>query len=60
MILDADLYTKSDFDEQIVQDTAHANLSLSYDLNESFRLALSNRLTYVRDDRYELLSGKGF
>ena len=46
--LDADLYTKSDFDEQIIQDTAHANLSLSYDLNESFRLALSNRLTYVR------------
>ena len=46
--LDADLYTKSDFDEQIIQDTAHANLSLSYDLSESFRLALSNRLTYVR------------
>ncbi len=46
--LDADLYTKSDFDEQIIQDTAHANLILSYDLNESFRLALSNQLTYVR------------
>ena len=46
--LDADLYTKSDFDEQIIQDTAHANLILSYDLNESFRLAFSNRLTYVR------------
>ena len=46
--LDADLYTKSDFDEQIVQDTASANLMLSYDLNESYRLALSNRLTYVR------------
>ena len=46
--LDADLYTKSDFDEQIIQDTAHADLILSYDLNESFRLALSNRLTYVR------------
>ncbi|MYH79858.1 hypothetical protein F4009_20590 [Candidatus Poribacteria bacterium] len=46
--LDADLYTKSDFDEQIIQDTAHANLILSYDLNESVRLALSNRLTYVR------------
>ena len=45
--LDADLYTKSDFDEQIVQDTAHANLIFSYDLNESLRLALSNRLTYV-------------
>ena len=46
--LDADLYTKSDFDEQIIQDTAYANLIFSYDLNESFRLALSNRLTYVR------------
>ena len=46
--LDADLYTKSDFDERIVQDTAYANLMLSYDLNESLRLALSNRLTYVR------------
>lgn len=45
--LDADLYTKSDFDEQIVQDTAYANLIFSYDLNESFRLALSNRLTYI-------------
>ena len=46
--LDADLYTKSDFDEQIVQDTAYADLMLSYDLNEGLRLALSNRLTYVR------------
>ena len=45
--LDAYLYTRSDFDEQIVQDTAHANLILSYDLNESVRFALSNRLTYV-------------
>ncbi len=45
--LDADLYTKSDFDEQIVQDTAYVNLIFSYDLNESFRLAFSNRLTYV-------------
>lgn len=46
--LDADLYTKSDFDEQIIQDTAHANLMFSYDLNEAYRIALSNRLTYVR------------
>ena len=45
--LDADLYTKSDFDEQIIQDTAHASLIFSYDLNESLRLALSNRLTFV-------------
>ena len=45
--LDAHLYTRSDFDEQIVQDTAYANLIFSYDLNESVRLALSNRLTYV-------------
>ena len=46
--LDADLYTKSDFDEQIIQDTAHANLIFSYDLSEAYRIALSNRLTYVR------------
>ena len=46
--LDADLYTKSDFDEQIIQDTAHATLIFSYDLNEKHRLAVSNRLTYVR------------
>ena len=46
--LDADLYTKSDFDEQIIQDAAHANLIFSYDLNEKHRLAVSNRLTYVR------------
>ncbi len=45
--LDADLHTKSDFDEQIIQDTAYANLVFSYDLNESLRLALSNRLTFV-------------
>ena len=45
--LDADLYTKSDFDEQIIQDAVYANLIFSYDLNESLRLALSNRLTYV-------------
>ena len=46
--LDADLYTKSDFDEQIIRDAAHANLIFSYDLNEAYRIALSNRLTYVR------------
>ncbi len=46
--LDADLYTKSDFDEQIIQDSAGANLTFSYDLNENYRIALSNRLTYTR------------
>ena len=46
--LDADLYTKSDFDEQIIRDAAHANLIFSYDLNEAYRVALSNRLTYIR------------
>ena len=46
--LDADLYTKSDFDEQIIQDAADANLIFSYDVNEAYRLALSNRLTYIR------------
>ena len=46
--LDADLYTKSDFDEQIIRDAANANLTFSYDFNEDYRIALSNRLTYVR------------
>lgn len=46
--LDADLYTKSDFDEQIIRDAAHANLIFSYDLDEAYRIALSNRLTYIR------------
>ena len=46
--LDADLYTKSDFDEQIIQDAADANLIFSYDISEAYRLALSNRLTFIR------------
>lgn len=46
--LDADLYTKSDFDEQIIQDSANANITFSYDLNENYRIAISNRLTYIR------------
>jgi hypothetical protein len=46
--LDADLYTKSDFDEQIIQDAANANLIFSYDVSEAYRLALSNQLTFIR------------
>ncbi len=46
--LDADLYTKSDFDEQIVQDAADVNLTFSYDLNENYRIGLSNQLTFIR------------
>ncbi len=46
--LDAGLYTASDFDEQIIADTATANLIFAYDINETYRLALSNRLTYSR------------
>lgn len=46
--LDADLYTKADFDEQIVQDAANANITFSYDFNEDFRFALSNRLMFIR------------
>ena len=45
--LDADLYTKSDFDEKIVQDAADVNLTFSYDLNEDYRIGLSNQLTFV-------------
>ncbi len=46
--LDADLYTKSDFDEQIIQDSADAFLTFKYDLNENYRIGLSNQLTYAR------------
>ena len=46
--LDADLYTKSDFDEQIIQDSADAHLNFTYDLNENYRIGLSNQLTFTR------------
>lgn len=46
--LDADLYTKSDFDEQIIQNSADARLTFTYDLNENYRIGLSNQLTYIR------------
>lgn len=46
--LDADLYTKADFDEQIIQDAVNANVTFSYDFNEDYRLALSNRLSLIR------------
>lgn len=46
--LDADLYTKSDFDEQIIQDAADAHLTFSYDFNEDFRIGVSNQLTLLR------------
>lgn len=46
--LDADLYTLSDFDEQIIQDSADAFLTFSYDLNENYRIGLSNQLTFIR------------
>lgn len=46
--LDADLYTKADFDEQIIQDSVNANVTFSYDFNEDYRLALSNRLSLIR------------
>ena len=46
--LDADLYAKADFDEQIFQDAVATNVTISYDLNQDYRLALSNRLTYIR------------
>ncbi len=46
--LDADLYTKADFDQKIVQDTMDAKLTVAYDINESLRIALSNRFAYIR------------
>ncbi|MCG9126552.1 NHL repeat-containing protein [Candidatus Poribacteria bacterium] len=46
--LDADLYTKSDFDELIIQDAADAHLTFSYDFNEDLRVGISNQLTLLR------------
>ncbi len=46
--LDADLYTRADFDQEIIRDMANAKLTVAYDLNENLRLALSNRLAYIR------------
>lgn len=46
--LDADLYAKSDFDEQIIQDSADAHLTFSYDFNENYRFSVSNQLTLLR------------
>ncbi len=45
--LDADLYTRADFDEQIIQDAVNANITFSYDFNADYQLALSNRLMLV-------------
>ena len=46
--LDADLYTKADFDEQIIQDSVNTHITFSYDFNEDYRLVLSNRLMFIR------------
>lgn len=46
--LDADLYTKADFDEQIIQDSAGVNLTFSYDFNENYRIGLSNQFMVTR------------
>ena len=46
--LDADLYTKSDFDERIIQDAADAHITFSYDFNQNFRIGVSNQLTLLR------------
>ncbi len=46
--LDPNLGTKADFDERIRQNHIGADLSLTYDINEDLRFAISNGLTYLR------------
>ena len=46
--LDADLGPKADFDEQIKWNQIGAEVSLTYDINEDLRFAISNGLTYLR------------
>ena len=46
--LDSNLGTKADFDERIRWNQIGAEISLSYDVNEDLRFAISNGLTYFR------------
>ena len=46
--LDPNLGTKADFDERIKQNQIGAEVSLTYDINEDLRFAISNGLTYLR------------
>ena len=46
--LDPDLGTKADFDERIRWNQIGAEVSLTYDVNEDLRFAISNNFTYLR------------
>ncbi len=46
--LDADLATNADFEERIRWNQIGAEVSLTYDINEDLRFAISNGLTYLR------------
>ena len=47
--LDSDLGPKADFDERIKWNQIGAEVSLTYDINEDLRFAISNGLTYFRE-----------
>ena len=47
--LDSDLGPKADFDERIKWSQIGAEVSLTYDINEDLRFAISNGLTYFRE-----------
>ena len=47
--LDFDLGPKADFDERIKWSQIGAEVSLTYDINEDLRFAISNGLTYFRE-----------
>jgi len=46
--LDADFGTKADFDERLKLHEVDAAATLTYDVNEDLRFAISNRLAYFR------------
>ena len=46
--LDSDLGVKADFDERIKWSSVGAEVSLTYDINEDLRFAISNGLSYLR------------
>jgi hypothetical protein len=46
--LDADFFNKADFDERAVANVVDAKVTFAYDLNENFRLSISNTVTFFR------------
>ena len=46
--LDADFFNRADFDERAVANVVDAKVTFAYDLNENFRLSISNTVTFFR------------